>query len=631
MNFFEHQEEARRKTHWLVFLFIIAVIVLISVTDLFVIFSYAYITEDTNFKLSNIPQEVHLTVAAVISAIVFVASLSRIYEMSGGGKTVASALGGRLLNPLTEDEKELRLLNIVEEMAIASGTPVPEVYILEDSAINAFAAGYSIHDAVVGVTRGTIDLLNRDELQGVVAHEFSHIFNGDMRLNMRLSGFLFGILFLGLIGQKIARHTGYSRKGGQLALFGVGLMAIGYGGSFFGGLIKSTVSRQREYLADASAVQYTRNPEGIGGALKKIGGWVSGSHISSPDAAEYSHFYIANGVGASFANIFSTHPPLHDRIKKIQPHWDGKYPKVKRESVYTKEQTQQNQNKPFSTDSFRTPDSLITAAVLISAISQTGMPTSDHMRYAQQLIKAIPASLLIAGREPITACALVFGLMMDKSLLRNMAQQDKLLKGMDREIYKQFRNLVSELLPLDIKYRLPLIELAIPTLKRLSEDQYEEFNDCLLRIVQYDNRIDFWEWALYRIISLSLNKPELAKEMYDDFNKLEFESAVLLSAMIYSSEQDNDMGKQAYAKASAELGISYNMLDREEISNKSLLQGIRKMNHLKPLVKPKLLKALALAAQHDSKLQVEEIEFIRAISVAIDCPMPPLLDLTIDN
>src|SRR5690606_28971990 len=250
-----------------------------------------------------------------------------------GGSVVAGLLGGLPVNPATDDPDERRLVNVVEEMAIASGVPVPAIYVLPgEESINAFAAGYGVHDAAVAVTRGALKHLTRDELQGVIAHEFSHILNGDMRLNIRLIGLLHGLLLLALIGRVLLRSGGRSRgrrkeKGGsvQVALIGLGLVLLGYIGVFFGKLIKAAASRQREYLADAAAVQFTRNPEGIAGALKKIGALGAGSRIVHPRAEELSHLYFASGLRSSFAGLFATHPPLVERIRRIDPSFSGDF------------------------------------------------------------------------------------------------------------------------------------------------------------------------------------------------------------------------------------------------------------------------------------------------------------------
>jgi Zn-dependent protease with chaperone function len=624
MNFFEYQEQARKNTRWLIFLFILAVISLIALTDILVVFFYYALSSEYNSDATPLPFDFHIYIAITISVIVLLASLYRMTEMDGGGPRVAEELGGRLIPSSTKDPKERQLLNVVEEMAIASGIPVPQVYVLEDITINAFAAGFDTHDAVIGVTRGTIDLLNRDELQGVIAHEFSHIFNGDMRLNIRLISILYGILFIGLIGEKIVNYSGHSKDGAKAMIFGVGLIVIGYSGLFFGNMIKATVSRQREFLADASSVQFTRNPDGIGGALKKIGGWTLGSRLGAINAAEYSHCYIAEGVSMLATGFFRTHPKLEDRIRRIEPRWDGRYPEVKR--VVKKSDKEKETSKPFKTTFFKEPENLITMAVMVEAISATGAPTSEHVEYAKKLIADIPEKLLLASREPLTAYALILGLFMDKGLLKNIPEQDRLLKGIDREVCKQLRLLVSQLLTLDIKYRLPLIELAIPSLKSLSKNQLEQFEQHMLLIINHDKRVEFWEWALHWIITQSLNKPDIAKARYDNFNLIENETAILLSATVYTANSSDELGQQAYITATTELGISIEKIEKNKINSTELLRSIAKVRELKPLIKPRFLKALSLAAEHDGVIEPEEIEFIRAIAEGIDCPMPPLLD-----
>ncbi len=285
--------------------------------------------------------EFFIVTSGSVLLVITIGSLYKMTMLSGGGESVALALGGRKVPANTRDLAERILLNVVEEMALASGTPVPPVYIMDDEeGINAFAAGTTPQNAVIGITRGAILTLKRDELQGVIAHEFSHILNGDMRLNIRLMGLLHGILVLALIGYMVLRIVGNSpgrvstrrssddNKGaGGLILAilaaGVALLIIGYVGVFFAHLIKSAVSRQREFLADASAVQFTRNPSGIADALKKIGGWSKSSKITSPRAEESSHMFFGSAMMLSF---FATHPPLAQRIQRIDPNFKGNFP-----------------------------------------------------------------------------------------------------------------------------------------------------------------------------------------------------------------------------------------------------------------------------------------------------------------
>ncbi len=255
-------------------------------------------------------------------AVVICGSLYQTAALAKGGSAVAESLGGRPIGVDTTDPDERRLRNVVEEMALASGVPVPSVYVLEDEGINAFAAGHTPEDAAVAVTHGCMVLLNRDELQGIIGHEFSHILNGDMRLNIRLMGILFGILCLAVIGRLLLYPGGRSgRDKNPVMLLGIALIVIGAIGVFFGRLIQAALSRQRELLADASSVQFTRNPAGLSGALQKIG--LAGSRIASPHAGEASHMFFENGLSIPFLSMLATHPPLGERIRAIDPGWNG--------------------------------------------------------------------------------------------------------------------------------------------------------------------------------------------------------------------------------------------------------------------------------------------------------------------
>lgn len=350
MDFFERQDQARRSTRRLIAYFMLAVVLIVASIYIAVIaIVYAF---SVNRVLERPFQwwdpDMLLWVTGATVSVVVIGSLYKIFALSQGGEVVARWLGGRLIDSDTPKPQERRLLNVVEEMAIASGISVPSVFLLEEEkSINAFAAGFTPADAVIGVTSGTLQILSRDELQGVIAHEFSHILNGDMRLNIRLIGVLNGILMIAMIGYGILRgtRTSSSKKNGGAAvlLFGAALLIIGYVGVFFGKLIKSAVSRQREFLADASAVQFTRNPDGIAGALKKIGGLAHGSRIANSKAEEASHLFFSNGMHGkaspflsmrnrtppvltqSAFSFMATHPPLETRIKRIDPSFDGRF------------------------------------------------------------------------------------------------------------------------------------------------------------------------------------------------------------------------------------------------------------------------------------------------------------------
>ena len=321
MNFFEHQDQARQNTKQLMGLFGLAIAGMILS-----IYAVVVLTLLNDSVGGWWQPEVLFVVSLGTLAVVGSGSGYKILQLRQGGKAVAQSLGGRLVDLQTRDANEQALLNVVEEIAIASGTPIPAVYLLQhEPGINAFAAGYTPNDAVIGVTRGCLEKLDRDELQGVIAHEFSHILNGDMRLNIQLIGVLQGILLIYIIGRVLLRSAGSSRgrsgrgKGNGVVFIGLALMAIGGIGLLCGRLIKSAVSRQREFLADSSAVQFTRNPSGISSALKKLGGYIEGSRIDSPKAEEASHLFFGNALNPSdFLNgLFATHPPLGERIQRL--------------------------------------------------------------------------------------------------------------------------------------------------------------------------------------------------------------------------------------------------------------------------------------------------------------------------
>ena len=617
MNFFEHQDQARKSSTRMILLFCIAVLVLIGLVNLVVVAAVTLLSDGQQVSVTTLPLKSHLIIAACVIGVVGMAILYRFNQLRDGGAEIATSLGGRLISRSSMEPDERKLLNVVEEMAIASGTPVPPVYVLEDNAINAFAAGYTAHDAVIGVTRGTIQLLNRDELQGVIAHEFSHILNGDMRLNLRLIGVLFGILFIALAGGQLMRGVAYSRSRDTagLILVGMGMVIIGYSGALFGNMIKAAVSRQREYLADASAVQFTRNPDGIGGALKKIGGWAIGSQLAVPNAAEYSHFYISDGVSAFARGLFQTHPPLNERIQRIQPQWNGEFPKVKKPD-YESKQADVQKKASFAT-------SVASVAVLADAIARTGSPTEKHLAVAENLVQQIPQRLLSASEDPLEAYALSIGLVMS----RDASEWNHLLSLLSSNTHLAVIDTLKSFLPslaqLNIKFRLPLIELCIPSLKQLSDKQKQQFIKDLKVIIRADNKFELWEWALLKIFSLSLDKPEKRGLGKYKIGQLKSECQLLIATVAYVGKGDQ---QKAYADAATKLGLGTELPGIQKLRRSEINSALDRLRQLKPLEKPTLLKALCIAVQSDGFIDAKEIELVRAIADSVDCPMPPLAE-----
>ncbi|HEX6692402.1 MAG TPA: M48 family metallopeptidase, partial [Burkholderiales bacterium] len=335
MNFFQHQALARRNSRVMVLLFLLAVIAVVAAVDL--VLAAVWVWSESELKANQaaslgelfrqVPLSLYVWGGAVTAAIIFVVSLFNVAKLGGGGAAVAAMAGARRIEPNSRDPLERRFVNVVEEMAIASGVRVPAVYVMEgERGINAFAAGWDVSGAVVAATRGALETLNRDELQGVVGHEFSHILNGDMRLNIRMLGVLAGIVFIGSIGEFVMRSMRGSRDSkGVAGLFAVGLalFIIGYVGLFFARLIKAAVSRQREFLADASSVQFTRNPDGIAGALDQIRGAPAGALISARVAEDMSHMFFGQSLRLRLGGLFATHPSLDERIQRVNPRFQA--------------------------------------------------------------------------------------------------------------------------------------------------------------------------------------------------------------------------------------------------------------------------------------------------------------------
>jgi len=631
MDFFQHQDTARRNTSRLVVFFALAVLGLIAITNLLVMVLFGFLeSTEQGLTLASIAAQfdwgVFLVISALVSMVILGGSVYKTMALSGGGSVVAESLGGHLISQNTSDLHERKVLNVVEEMAIASGTPVPPVYLLEDEdGINAFAAGYTHSDAVIGVTRGTIAYLTREELQGVIAHEFSHILYGDMRLNIRLIGILHGILLLGLIGYFILRSVrGSSKNAGPIIGLGIGLLIIGYAGTFFGNLIKASVSRQREFLADASAVQFTRNKQGIAGALKKIGGYVNGSELQASEAPEMSHAYFSKGVSSALQAVFATHPPLDVRIKRIDPSWDGEFPVVTQEVIEAKEPVQEDARK----DAIKA--AVIGGVVAGQVIDNVGQTTPEQLDYAVSLVKGIPEDIHNAVHEPYGARAVVYSLVIDEKTEIQQKQLQQLREFGDTGIYELTTKLLEVVKNLDIKYRLPLIDMALPSLRQLSNAQYALFKKNLLFLMRADNRIDLFEWALQKILFHHLDaeftRPGKKVAKYGSLTSVKQDINVLISMLIHACVKDKTHIKAVFSQAENELGLNgFVLLSRKDITIDRLDASVDKLAMLKPLLKPRLLKACLAVITYDKEYSAREMELMRAIADVLDCPLPPYM------
>ena len=642
MNFFESQDRVRKNTTLLVVLFALAVIALIIMANVLIMIVFGFIDSqqlrDGETLIRQMDWQSFAAVGAGVSVVVLAGSLYKIMALSAGGKIVAESLGGQLIPRNTQDLKQRKLLNVVEEMAIASGTPAPPVYLLaNEQGINAFAAGLTPRDAVIGVTQGAIDRLSRDQLQGVIAHEFSHIFNGDMRLNIRLMGALNGILILGILGYYLlysssfsGRRRGNDKGGAAILALAVGLMVIGYAGTFFGALIKASVNRQREYLADASAVQFTRNPDGLAGALKRIGGWESGSKVENPGAPEISHAFFAEGVPGVMQWLSATHPPLTKRIRRIDPHWDGKFDYSDPPAAVPDEK-HSSASETITRPTIAKEAFAVTAGAAIAdvmtAIDQIGNPKQEAVDYARSLLSELPTVIKEAAREPYGARAVAYSMALDKGQEVRARQLKQLQAHADPHVYALTLTLMPQTDELDSKFRLPIIDIAIPALKQLALSQYQLFRGNLIALIEMDSRVDLLEWSLQKILFNHLDghffKLEPMKARYSEPRQLEKEIALVLSMMAHVGAQDQSGTEKAFAAAVETLGAGeLAMLAKDQIRISDLDAALEKLDQLKPLAKSRLLKACVASIWRDQKVTTVELEVFRAFASVLDCPIP---------
>lgn len=642
MDFFERQDKARRNTKFLVFYFAAAIILLIVAVYVAVALIFTFSEESFSWAQPGL----FFGTAAATLAVISIGSVGKTMSLASGGRAVAELLDGRLVNPNSIDIHERKLLNVVEEMAIASGVPVPQVYVMDgETSINAFAAGHSASDAAISVTRGCMTMLSRDELQGVIAHEFSHLLNGDMRLNLRLMGLIFGILCLTVIGRVLIRTRG---KKNPLPLLGLALILIGWVGVLFGRLIQAAVSRQREFLADASAVQFTRNPGGLAGALKKIGGLSEGSRLQSPRAEEASHLFFANGLRSSFFG-FATHPPLVERIRALDPSFDGNFPSAVTEAIDSTSPPPPPPGvkppplprvQPPPLPLVQPPPLPIAMAGLAPAVigqqaivADIGQPTTEHLRYAAELQESFPESLRAAAHDPLGASALVCAFLLDGQPAAREKQLEELGRATSEAMRQETLRIWPESKGLPPQARMPLVDIALPALRRLSPQQFEQFRAAVKTLVASDSKIDLFEYMLQKIVMRHLEirffpKGRSVTQFYD-LRPLARDCGVLLSATAHTGHDDPAQARAAFAQGAERLSriarseIPWLPPDQCELSH--LDSALERFSQAVPQIKKNVLNACAETVAADGVIQPREAELLRAVADALDCPVPPFL------
>lgn len=639
MNFFEQQDQARRQTRTLVILFVLAVIAIVLAVNLVAVLLWTWGHPGLDAQLY--PRGFFLANTGITIGLIVGGTAIEIVNLRDGGEAVAQMAGGRQVSPASRDVLERRLLNVVEEMALASGIACPKVYLLErEESINAFAAGYNPNEAVLAVTQGTLRRLTRDELQGVVGHEFSHILNGDMRLNVRLIGVLFGIQMIAGFGQHLldfAARTGGTRSRGDkgpslqvvMLVLGVALFVIGYIGIFFGRLIKSAVSRQREFLADASAIQFTRNPDGIGNALRKIGGLSrsdpAAASIHHPNAEMLSHLFLSAVRPNLWSGLFATHPPIAERLRRIY----GRSTELLDAPELPVESSSAGQlpDIPYVASGFYDAAS-VAGGTLPAPPFTAGRSIVQQTRLAPELNSAL--------HEPQAACAVVYALLYERGIPDN--PQAAVLQAQVPQQAALVAYLAQAIGRLPPGARLPLLDLAMPALRQLAQTERDELLVVAGHLIGADQRVTLAEFVLETVLSrrLAAHAGRAVPVRFASLAPLKQDCALMLSLVAHvtvmaaqQAQDQTETAAQAFMRGAALCpALSLTPADLcgiAEVGFARVKAALDRANQLAPLAKPGLIKALVAAAVCDDStvLPMEIADLLRAVCAALEAPLPP--------
>lgn len=670
MDFFERQEQAQASSRKLVLLFLVAlpcVITAVYVVSVLVYFvGWAFIAfwgsvfaesqiggvGAANYFVSLWQPTLLLWVGLITLVVVASGSFFKIRQLAPGGRVVATLLGGRRLDPATKDLNELRLLHVVEEMSVASGTPMPDIYILRRTfGLNAFVAGHAVSDMVVCVTEGCLKYLARDELQGVVAHEYSHLLHGDMRLNMRLMGWVHGLFSITLLSYWVMSKTyrekehdvgGLPESRGGLAIFtdlfilviGFLLAFIGWNGAFFGRIIRGAVSRQREFLADAAAVQFTRYPEGLAGALTKAKTWPEGTVVRSAHAEEASHIYFCNGLDEERIWLTSTHPPLRERIERIEVMMGRSFvpePAKVREVESLRPAPLPKVPIPKHGE-LPKPTPARVGVTPQQVIANVGVPTGDHLNYAATLMEGLPESIRQAAHEPCGAAALIYCLLLGSDGTVRSEQLRYLHGNIDREMFQILETLLPVVATLDPRAKIPVVELTFPALRRLSRDGCESLSKHVQSLVATDRQLDLFEFALQKMLRRHLEahfktipRPSVR---YYSIAGLKFACSTLLSALGHTGQETEEQASTAFERGVKSLGTAasdFRFMPISDCTLNAIEIALNNVAEAAPRLKKLFLQACVETVVADGQVESREAELLRAIADSLDCPIPPFV------
>ncbi|WP_158883156.1 M48 family metallopeptidase [Rhodanobacter sp. L36] len=639
MDFFAQQARVRSSSRRLVLLFALAVIAIVVAIDVVVWIAMGHHRPADGGPTASNASLIFTSTVVVLSGI-GLSSLFRIMSLSGGGKTVAESVGAVMVPTDPHDPQLRQLRNVIEEVAIAAGVPVPDIYLMvEEHGINAFAAGYSASDAAVCVTQGCLDNLNRDELQGVIAHEFSHVLNGDMRLNIRLMGLLFGILVLAVVGRRVIWFGGgrSSRRdggGGQVWMIGLALIVVGYIGYFFGRLIQAAVARSRESLADASAVQFTRQTDGIAGALKKIAVLSEGSELQVANKQEVAHMLF--GEAGKFSALFATHPPLVDRIRDLEPGFREE--DLVQFAVSLQRKAEAPSSSPSSTPGAGTasnplqmpgislPSSL--PPIVAGAVVAQAAVGGPDFEQAGALRRSLPDSLTSAVRQPESALVVVLSLAISAQPDLQARQRGIVADAFGDDARRDADAAFVDVETLSPELRLPLAALAFPALKQLPDGRRQTLLDTLDALVRADGRVDLDEYCLIRLLRVQLLEAQRPNRTpMEGLKKLPScrDSVVLVCAIVAANgSNDESASRRAWLLAMQQAfpGEAMNWQAPPLAWQAPFERALDDLDGLMPIAKDVLVQSLVSAIRADGVVNADEAALLRVICASLHCPLP---------
>jgi Zn-dependent protease with chaperone function/uncharacterized tellurite resistance protein B-like protein len=647
MDFFTLQDKAKKQTRFLIFLFIVAVAAIVFTTNLIFYFAISTQTSMPSSISQWLSQPYWLYVTGGTLILIIGTSLWRSWQLKSTPDAIAKMVNATQVLLSSKEKQERVLINVVEEMSIASGMPIPKLFIMkQEQGINAFVAGLDTSQVTLVVTQGLLDNLNRQELQGVIAHEYSHVFHGDMRINVRLIGILAGILVIGQLGGLLLRSGGYrhafgrssnnksSNNAGGIIFIGVGLFAIGYIGLFFGRMIKAAISRQREFLADASAVQYTRDKEGIASALNKISMHQNHSLLSSAKAEEMSHMCFGESVKQSFSSLLATHPPISERIKAVNP---GFSMRQKYQNNSTKqannESRDHNQNSSYSnlddaivgshfiqSSSENLPKTISDPIDSARIISSIGDVSPQQVLLAKALVNSIPKQLLSIAHgesDQTESYSLVIALL--KISQNNTIASDKTNRY--AMSHNAFQELTNQLAQLNFQQQHCLLDMSLARIEQLSSADNKAFVADLARMVAGDHQISQTEFMIYAS-AVKRALPAKNKKIIHRFKLVGNEVRLFFNLLFQQSHLEFNAKQSQFDRQMKLFGIETSKLKEFTLNISILSQALNNIAQLNPMLKKDFIQACIDVVKNDDEISQTEYELLRILGAYLDSPFP---------